>query len=535
MNKHDLQDLGGGSVAGLLSARAKNAPDNLALIFGDQRFSYGQLDREVTAAAAGLMELGLEVGDASATFMFNRPEFLFAWLGAMRAGLIHVPVNTAYKSDFLHYTLEHSRSKVVITEARLADAMMSLEQLPKELKVIVYVDGVPSRVPNGDVALLSWDELIAKGVDNPTFPAIQPHDTCAISFTSGTTGRSKAILNPHLQFLVMAREAAAAFSLTPLDRAFTCMPMFHGMAQLATCLAAIYAGAAIALSPGFSVSRFWDEIRQSGATQFNALGSMLYMLLSSEPSPSDREHSVDRVFAAPSPPDALYRFESRFGVHLIGGYGLTEIKNVLYNPRDARKVGALGKPTPSSILEIHDEFGDPVPPGVVGEIVYRPRLANIMFKRYLGDAEPTLAGMHDLWWHTGDLGSMDDDGYFYFVDRKKDALRRRGENISSYELEAALCKFPGVQEVAAVAASSDLGEDEVLVVFEVMNGYEVDFAELFRHCVQTMPRFMVPRYYRRVTTLPRTPTGKVRKVALREDGITEDTWDHVSNGLLVPR
>ncbi|MEK1939843.1 MAG: AMP-binding protein [Pseudomonas sp.] len=535
MNRHDLQDLGGGTMGGLIAARAGCAPDNVALVFEGEETTYGQLDQRVNAAGAGLMGLGVKKGDVLGIFMTNRPEYLYACYGASRAGTVQVPVNTAYKGPFLKYTLEHSAASILITEARLGELLLTMGELPPTLRTLVYVDGVPAKVPAGDIQVLSWDELLARGSAQAPFPELLPSDPCAIGFTSGTTGKSKGVVAPHLQGVVMARETAQAFELTCRDRLYTCLPLFHGMAQVTTCAAAIYAGAAIILSPRFSVSNLWDEVRQAGATQFNALGSMLHMLLSAPRSALDRQHNVTRVFAAPAPADVLYRFESRFNVHVLEGYGQTEIKNVIYNPLRGRKIGSMGKPTASSIMEIHDGNGRALPPGEIGEIVYRPRMANIMLKEYLGNPQATLDSMRDLWWHTGDLGSMDEDGFFYFHDRKSDALRRRGENISSQELEAAVATFPGIHEAAAVAVRSDIGESEVLVVFESTAGESFDFHALFQHCVQHLPRFMVPRYYRCLTPMPRTPTGKVRKVALREEGLTSDTWDHVAQGLDVPR
>ncbi|MBC7657227.1 MAG: AMP-binding protein, partial [Frankiaceae bacterium] len=211
MNKHELQDLGGGTVSGLLASRAAWAPDNLALMFEDQRFTFGDLDRQATATGAGLMALDLARGDAVAIFMTNRPEHLFASHGVSRAGVVQVSVNTAYKGSFLQFTLQHSDAKVLITEARLIDALLSLGELPPALHTIVFVDGVPPAIrseANSELRLLSWDDMLAGGDDEQEFPQLQPQETCAISFTSGTTGGSKGVVSPHLQGVVMGREAA---------------------------------------------------------------------------------------------------------------------------------------------------------------------------------------------------------------------------------------------------------------------------------------------------------------------------------------
>lgn len=534
MNKFESTDLGGGTPSGLLSSRAGYCPENIALEFQGKTYSYQRFDEEVSAVAAGLISLGLQHGDAGSIFMSNRPEYLFAWLGMNRAGVVTVFVNTAYKSTFLAYGIEHSESKIIFTEAQLLPELLALTPLPPTLQCIVCLDGLPEQLPVGlSVRLLSLQDLASAAAPNTTFPEVLDEHTAAISFTSGTTGKSKGAVTPGLLSVVMGKEAANAFELTSRDRLYTCMPLFHGMAQMTSVIASVYVGASLTLSAKFSVRRFWDEIRDARATKFNLIGSMLHMLLSAPPSLRDREHNVTRVFSAPAPADVLYRFEARFGIHLIEGYGQTEIKNVVYNPIKGRKVGSMGKPTASTILEVHDEKGNAVAPGVVGEIVYRPRQPNIMLKEYHRDPQATLGTMKDLWWHTGDLGSVDEDGFFYFSDRKKDSMRRRGENISSHEVEAATVIFPGIGEVAAVAARSDIGEDEVMVVFECASPAAFDFEALFRFCIQALPRYMVPRYYRVVDVLPRTANGKVRKVALREEGVTADTWDHLAAGLTV--
>jgi crotonobetaine/carnitine-CoA ligase len=525
MNRHDMQELGGGTLGGLLAARAAVAPDNPALVFAGQIHTYRDLNAAASKAAAGLMALGFQPGDVVAVCTGNRPEHLFAWFGCVRAGLVYHAVNTAYKGTLLQHVLGHSESKVLVIEQALAASLLTLDAMPPALRTVVFLDGVPAGFPANGLAVLSWEEMLAGGDGAVPFPLIAAHDVARIGYTSGTTGKSKGVVSPHLQSLVMARESAAAFGISARDRMYTCMPLFHGMAQVTTCLTALYAGATILLSPKFSVSRFWDEIRATQATQFNCLGSMLHMLLSAPPSPKDREHAVTRVFAAPAPPEVLYRFEARYGVQLIEGYGQTEIKNVLYNPLHGRKVGSMGRPTATSIMEIHDENGNALPPGYVGEIVYRPKIGNIMLKHYLKEPEKTLANMVGLWWHTGDLGSMDADGFFYFFDRKTDSLRRRGENISSQELEGMLVAFPGVLEAAVVATPSEVGESEVLAVLEVADAATFDVRVLHEHCVAKLPRFMVPRYFRITAAFPRTPTGKVRKIALREHGLTADTWD----------
>lgn len=530
-----LRDLGGGTLGGLLRTRAAKSPEKLALICDGAQLTYAQLDDQASAAGAGLIALGAVFGDSIGIYLSNRVEYLVSWFGLARAGLVQVPINTAYKANFLDHALRHTDVRVLITESRLADALDSLPELPDALSAIVFVDHVPVEFERPGVHTLTWAELITASDPAITFAPVDSSDTAAILLTSGTTGKSKGVVCSHMHNLIAARECAVQMGTSSRDRLYTCLPLFHGAAQLNISLHAIYAGATIVLGTGFSASRFWQEIRTHHVTQFNALGSILPVLLAQPPSDLDREHQVVRAFAAPAPPEILCPFEERFGVHIVEGYGLTEIKNVTYNPLHGRKVGSIGKPTASTILEIHDEQGNPVGAGVTGEIVYRPRLGDIMFKHYHRDPEATLSTIKDMWWHTGDLGFTDADGFFYYVDRKKDALRRRGENISSHEVESVLQSFPGVVQAAAVGTPSELGEDEVLVVLELTPGYQLDLKALFDHCDQALPHFMVPRYYRIIDELPRTPTGKIQKGVLRGDGLIGEVWDAQAQGLRPSR
>ena len=528
------KDLAEETVGGLIAARARTHAGKPALVVDSTELTYGELDRAVSKVARGLLAVGAVRGDSVGILLPNRAEYLLTWFGAARAGLVEVPVNTAYKGQFLDHALRSTDVRILVTETALLDLVADLPERPGVLTTVVLLDDVAPRRTLPGVRTLTWRELLAAGDPARELPQVGPGDPVAIMLTSGTTGRSKGVVYPNRMQVVAARECATQLGTTPDEQLYTCLPLFHGAAQVNITLHGLYAGATVVLGQRFSASRFWDEIRAHQVTQFNALGSILPALLAQPPSERDRDHQVKRVFAAPAPPQVLDPFEERFGVHIVEGYGLTEIKNVLYNPLEDRKVGSIGLPTESSIVEVHDESGRRAGPGQAGEIVYRPREPHIMFSGYRGEPEATLATMKDLWWHTGDLGYTDEDGYFYFIDRKKDALRRRGENISSHEVESILLAYPGVVAAAAVATPSELGEDEVLAVLQLESGRHVDFTDLFAHCDRSMPHFMVPRYYRAVDQLPVTPTGKVRKGDLRGQGLGE-AWDAHAAGLTPTR
>jgi len=533
----DYRHMGGGTIGGLLRARAAVNPGARLLVTRDASYTYAEMDRLADRVGRAFLSLGCRKGDAVSIMVRNRPEYLMAWFGAARSGLVQVPVNPDYKGEFLAYQMEHCEAAVMIVDASTLPQLLTAKEAFRTVRALVFTsEAAPDGVAGlGVPTVLGWGEFVALGEGEAALPDVSPGDVATIMYTSGTTGRSKGVVTPHLHNLTQGYEAAQALRIGSRDVLYTCLPMFHGNAQWATVLNALQAGAAVALGERFSASRFWDEVRHFEATEFNAIGSMLYMLDSQPASPGDRDHRVKTVFAVPIPPEIFFRFEQRFGVHLIEGYGQTETKNVAYNPYDARRPGSFGKPTPTSILTVLGPRNEELPPGQLGEIAYRPKLPNILCRGYFKNPEATLGATTDLWWHTGDLGYRDEDGYFYFADRAKDAIRRRGENISSFEVERVLLLHPAVLDVAAVAVASDVIEDEVMAVIVPKPGRSADPAELFEYCDARMPYFAVPRYFRFVADLPRTPNDKIRKVELRAAGVTADAWDSQAAGLKPTR
>ena len=529
--------MGGGTIGGLLRARAAVNPEARLLVTQERSYSYREMDDQADRVGRALLSLGCGKGDAVSIMVRNRPEYLMAWFGIARAGLVQVPVNPDFKGEFLAYQMEHCEAAVMLVEPAMLPQLLTAPDAFRVVRALVFTSpAVPDGVARlGVPTVLGWDAFVALGGGDAAFPEVAAGDTATIMYTSGTTGRSKGVVTPHLHNLMQGYEASQALRIGSRDVLYTCLPMFHGNAQWATVLNAMHAGAAVALGARFSVSGFWDEVRRFEATQFNAIGSMLYMLDGQPASPRDREHRVGTVFAVPIPPEIFFRFEQRFGVHLIEGYGLTETKNVAYNPYHARRPGSFGKPTPTSILTILGPGNEELPPGRLGEIAYRPKVPDILCRGYFKNPEATLAATADLWWHTGDLGYRDGDGYFYFADRAKDAIRRRGENIASFEVERVILLHPAVLDVAAVAVASHVIEDEVMAVVVAKPGQSIEPAELFAFCDARMPYFAVPRFIRFVADLPRTPNDKIRKVELREAGVTPDTWDSEAAGLKPTR
>jgi crotonobetaine/carnitine-CoA ligase len=285
----------------------------------------------------------------------------------------------------------------------------------------------------------------------------------------------------------------------------------------------------------FSASRFWDVCRAEGVTAFNFMGALLMMLWKQPERPDDADNPVRKGYGAPAPEALAPDFERRFGLILCEMYGSTELGNITGNRPGHRKIGTCGKPLPDVQVEIHDRDGNRVPPGEVGEIVARPLVPHIMVERYYGNDEATIDAFRGLWFHTGDRGTCDEDGWFRFVDRMKDAIRRRGENISSWEVEQVLNDHPAVEETAVIGVPSDMTEEEVLVVVKLKTGHELAPEGLLDFAQDRLPHFAVPRYIRFVAELPKTPSQRIEKYRLRDEAITADTWDRESVGYVVRR
>jgi crotonobetaine/carnitine-CoA ligase len=511
---------------------AKNH-DKVALQIAGRPKTYVEIDHDSDRVAAGLAALGVDPGDHAGIWMKNSLEFVDGWFGMTKAGVVEVPIHHASRGAFLQYVLDHADVKaLLLDEEFLPHLAPVVDDLPSLEHVVVLGEDPGVDLP-GRVAVHSFEDLYSDQA--PPEPDLHRQDKAVLLHTSGTTGPPKGAVISHESALHLTRHLVWLMDYTSDDRLYTAFPMFHNNAKYTSVTAAMECDGSLVMDKKFSVSRFWDTCRREGVTAFNYMGALLMMLMKQPNRPDDADNPARIAFGAPCPVEIWEPFEERFGVNLVEVYGMTEAPIACENRLDDRRIGAAGKESMSYQVRIVDENDVPVPSGEIGEIVVRPKRPNIMFDEYYGRPEDSLDAFRNLWFHTGDRGRMDEDGFVFFVDRMKDSIRRRGENISTWEIESAINAHPSVQESAAYGVASELTEHEVMVSVVTRDGAELSAADLLDYCLTRMAHFAVPRYVRFADELPKNHAERVQKYKLRELGVTPDTWDREAHGYKVKR
>ena len=516
------------TVDTLLAERARTHACVPFVRLHDGELTFAEADARVSRVGRALADLGVGPGDLVALFLPNCVEFVLTWFALARLGAVEAPMNTAFRGVALAHLLELSEASVLVVDEDLVEALHTIAGSLTCLSVLV-VRGDPvaaaARYPQWRV--VGYDALEAAGSADPLPCRIEPDDRepGMVLFTSGTTGRSKGCVLPHRYAVRQAELMIEHLGLQSTDVLYCPFPLFHLDASVLTVVPALLLGTTAAIAERFSASRFWPDIRHFGATVFDFMGATLAIL---HQQPIDPRHSDNpaRLGWGVPVPDFAPEFEARFGVRLVELYGSTDAGVPIYTPLDEPvRPGSCGHPVDSYDVRLFDEEDHPVAVGEIGEIVVRPLEPALMMDGYLHMPHETLATMRNLWFHTGDLARADADGFLYFVGRRKDAIRRRGENISAFEIEEVVAAHPAVLEVAAYGVPSELSEEDVMVAVVPRPGVRIEPAELADYCVARMARHMVPRYVDVVDALPKTPTEKVEKYRLVERGVTATTWD----------
>ncbi len=530
------------TILSVLDARLEADPDGPFLDACGTKMTAAELDSASNRIATGLSELGVSKGDRVGSMLDNGPEAVLTWFAAVKLGAIAVPLNTAHKGDYLRHQLHDAEPRALVVQDDLADRCRGTLDGIEELGGVVQTGG--SLSPCTAHHWCSWDEMASAGDERPSV-RVDPGDLATLIYTGGTTGPSKGCALSHNYHPKIAEENVLAWGRTADDVVWTPLPLFHFNALEVILVGTLLAGGRASLARRFSVSRFWQEVNEAGATIASLLGSLAVLIAQDADRPQqpgsghpEANTTVRLVTGAPMPPeiDAIYR--DRFGLSTFSAaYGVTEASLLSWLPPGTQnKPGAAGVVNDVNFdVRIFDDDDVEVPTGTAGEIVCRPRKPHVMFEGYWKRPEATVAASRNWWFHTGDIGRIDGDGYLYFVDRKADYIRRRGENISTWEVEQTFHQHADIEDVAVHAVASDLGEDDVKVSVVLKEGSTLEEAELFRWAVDRVPYFALPRYIELRDSLPRTETGRITKARLRDEGVTERTWDRDKAGVTFER
>jgi crotonobetaine/carnitine-CoA ligase len=517
----------------ILKMRAEREGKKPFLYFQDQVVDFGALDKNANKAAHLLRECGVKKGDHVCLFLPNCPEFLYLWFGLAKIGGVMVPLNVNLRGDGLRYIIHHCDARWIVVDERLYDAYAFVEKDLPEIKQKIWKGEMDPPARN----FYSLRHLMEAAEDKaPPGVKIKDEDPLGLIYTSGTTGPPKGAMISHFNYLNSGQVwVKDIIDYREDDIFFTTLPLFHANAQMFTTMGSLLSGRPFVLRERFSASQFFDEIRQYGATIFNYIGGMLTMLMKQPERPDDADTPARATFGGAAPREIWRDFERRFKLTIIEGFGLTESGGVcLCNPPDKIKVGSIGKPLSFCEVTIWDENNMEVPIGQNGEIVVQEKVPFSMFLGYYKQPDKTKEAWEGGWFHTGDRGYQDENGYFYFIDRIKECIRRRGENISAFEIEKVVNSHPKVLESAAVPVPSELGEDEVMLYVILRPHKELSPEELIAYCEERMAYFMVPRYVEFVKELPKTPTEKIQKFELRKRG-TRNAWDREKAGYKLKR
>jgi crotonobetaine/carnitine-CoA ligase len=461
--------------------------------------------------------------------MPNGVEMLRIWFAINWLGAVYVPINTAYRGGVLAHVIANGGAQIMVVSPDLLDRLAEVDRAA--LRTLVIAGETTIELAGIDhVTLASLDR------DPATLPAlsrpIEPWDIQSVIFTSGTTGRSKGVLSSYAHMWHMSGPQAFPM-LGGEDCYLVYLPYFHIGGTLPV-IGMLNRGGTVAVGGDFDTEAFWPVVQATGSTYTILLGVMSTFLARRPPSPDDRRHTLKNVTLIPLPDDSR-AFTDRFGVTAWTLFNMTEVNVPIVSEPNPSVIGTCGRQRPGNELRIVDEHDREVPVGSVGELIVRSDAPWALNSGYNRNPEATANAWRNGWFHTGDAFRRDADGNYFFVDRMKDAIRRRGENISSFEVEAEILAHPGIRECAVVAVPNEMSEDDVLAIVAPAPGERLDPMELLEFLRPRLAHFMLPRYIRVLADLPRTPTQKVEKYVLRQQGLTPDTWDREEAGVKVRR
>lgn len=522
----------------LLAHQARVLGDRAFLQWDDDGpvYSFEQANRQGNRLAHGFASLSVGKGDRVVLFLPNSLDYVLTWFALNKLGAVEVPINLAYKGSFLEHQVNISGAETLVADRELlAVVRQSLDKMPGLRRLVLWSrDGADTaplpQIPGLEV--IAFEALMSDDDSNPDV-SVLAQDIAAIMFTSGTTGLSKGVLMPHAQHYLFAEINVQGMEMTADDVYMSGFPFFHANAQLLTIYPCLIVGARCVLYEKFSATAWVDRLHSSGATITNHLGGVLPFVFQQPPTDRDASHQLRRIGGGPTPYAILDAFKQRFSVErFVEYFGQTEVCLPMMTPlslSEERPKGAAGLLLDQwfDVRVVDPETDEEVDVGELGELIIRHHSPWTLNAGYVGMSDKTAEAWRNLWFHTGDAVRRDEQGWFYYVDRIKDSLRRRGENISSFEVERPIAQHPAVADVAVVAVPADNegGEDEVKACVILREGQSVSHAALHDWCSDKLPVFAVPRYLEFMGAFPRTPSEKVQKAKLRAAGVTSTTWD----------
>ena len=520
------------NIGSVLEKSTYKNPDKTYLYYRDEKISYADFNERVNRVANGFLDLGIREGDRVCIMLRNCPEFLYAWMGLSKIGGILVPINAAFKEKEVEYIVRHSEAGVMVAAHQFIPIIEAVKPGTSKLKRFIGV---------GDGEVAGWSpfqELLQASCELERRVKLTGDHVSTIMYTSGTTGPPKGVLVPHKSYIYCGQGFSRWVDIKEGDRLFTCLPLYHANAQYYSTMGSLAAGASLVLVDGFSASKFWDQIREHGATVFNFIGMMLLVLIKQPESEKDGDNSIRVAYGTPALGKSVQDYvEKRYGLTVLCGYALTECPFGTIQPLyGLRKEKSVGRPRQhwafKNEIKIVDDNDKAVPHGTIGELVIRN---TTIMKGYYKEPELTKKTLKGGWLHTGDNAYQDTDGYFYFVDRKKDFIRRRGENISSIEVESVLNSHAKVLESAVIGVQSELLDEEVKAYIVPKPGETIDPVNLSQWCKERLAYFKIPRYMEFRDSLPKTPTHRIEKYKLRSEkrDLTKGCFDREKVGVKI--
>jgi crotonobetaine/carnitine-CoA ligase len=529
------------TLARVLRSAAQSHGERPFLLFEGRSYSYREAYELSRRIAAGLSAAGIVARQHVAIMMENRPETVWLNFALALIGAVAVPINNAARGDLLAYYVRQSDAVAIIMETAFVERFALVRQQCPLLQLVGLIGSEPGALADtaalGEIDTVAW-ETLEQSSPFPDASETRYCDVLHILYSSGTTGAAKGSMVANATAIMAAAKFDEVNGYDNSDVFYTCLPLFHGNAWNCTLLPALMAGGTVALSRRFSARNFWREIGESGATQCSLLSAMINILWLQPPSPREREHKL-RICQVVPTPEFSTEFERRYNVTIASIYSLSDFGlATILTARDPReKLRSAGRPIAEMSVAILDEDDLPLPPGETGEICLRNNEPWVGRQGYYKMADTFVAATRNLWFHTGDRGWLDEDGYLYFAGRNKELIRRRGENISAIQVEEVIRSHPAVAHAAVFAVRAEFLEDEVMASIVCKKGQQLSQAELVEFCAPRMAYFMVPRFVEIVPELPVTPTGKVEKYKLREavEPRLSEVWDREKSGIVLER